>query len=74
MPRPYHQYQLPVYTTSSRPNRTLAKIRRTIVYVRKDICKVFRTMNIGDARVSTDDEDLSLQLETLKGASCRQTY
>jgi len=38
------------------------------------MCKVFLTLNIGYARVSTDDQDLSLHLETLKGASCRRTY
>ena len=31
-------------------------------------------MNIGYARVSTDDQDLSLQLETLKGAKCRRVF
>ena len=31
-------------------------------------------MNIGYARVSTDDQDLRLQLETLKGANCRRTF
>ena len=31
-------------------------------------------MNIGYARVSTDDQDLSLQLETLKSAKCRRVF
>jgi DNA invertase Pin-like site-specific DNA recombinase len=39
-----------------------------------DICKVIPTMNIGYARVSTDDQNLRLQLETLKGANCRRVY
>jgi len=42
--------------------------------LRKHICKVFLTLNIGYARASTDDQDLSLHLETSKGASCRRTY
>jgi DNA invertase Pin-like site-specific DNA recombinase len=31
-------------------------------------------MNIGYARVSTDDQDLALQLATLKAADCRRVY
>src|SRR5262249_37692124 len=52
----------------------LAKISRIAARLRNDICKVIPTMNIGYARVSTDDQDLRLQLETLKGANCRRVY
>jgi hypothetical protein len=52
----------------------LAKISRTTAWLLNDICKVIPAMNIGYARVSTDDQDLKLQLQTLKGANCRRTY
>jgi len=52
----------------------LAKITRKSVVFCRDICKVFHTMNIGYARVSTDDQDLALQLAALRKSKCRRVF
>ncbi len=52
----------------------VAKIRRESKLFCDDICDKGRAQLIGYARVSTDDQDLSLQRAALQGSGCTRTY